>query len=255
MTQLKFFLFGTPRFVQNDHEIAFRRRKALALMSYVVMKKQPQNRDKLCAMLWSNFDTDRARNNLRRELSVLKSNLGDGILKADSSQIWIDPDADLWVDVDVYLRSSREAGNKAHFSPPDKLQELEDSTQLYQDDFLAGFGLSDSPAFDEWQYFATENLRRSLSETLQTLIYWYIEQSDFIKAIEHCQRWLALDQLHEPAHRQLMQLLAWSDQHTSALRQYETCVTLLQQELDVLPETSYPTPNKSSDESTLVSDH
>ncbi|MBI4771759.1 MAG: AAA family ATPase, partial [Chloroflexi bacterium] len=45
----------------------------------------------------------------------------------------------------------------------------------------------------------------------------------------------ALDPLHEPAHRHLMRLYAWSDQRAAALRQYRECVRVLDQELGVSP--------------------
>ncbi len=51
----------------------------------------------------------------------------------------------------------------------------------------------------------------------------------------HARRRLQLDPLHEPSHRTLMRLYAWSDQRTAALRQYRSCVTTLEEELGVPP--------------------
>ena len=237
MGQLKLYLFGTPRFMNNaDEIIIFRRRKALALIAFLVTKKQAQNRDKLCAMLWSDFDTDRARNNLRRELSLLNSSLGHTILEADRLQIWLNPDIDLWIDVEAYSSCLSKVNNWAQPLSLVQVRALEEALTLYQDDFMAGFGLSDNPLFDDWQYFESDNLRRSLTSVLQSLIQEYVTQKNYAQAIDHCHRWLATDPLHEPAHRQLLKLLAWSGQYSSALAQYDTCVNLLKQELGVLPE-------------------
>ena len=49
-------------------------------------------------------------------------------------------------------------------------------------------------------------------------------------------RWLALDPLHEPAHRLIMQLHAWDGDRAAAVRQYRECVKVLQEELGVEPE-------------------
>ena len=57
----------------------------------------------------------------------------------------------------------------------------------------------------------------------------------FNEAIEHARRWLALDQLQEPAHRLLMELYARSDQRSASLRQYRECVRVLDSELGVTP--------------------
>jgi tetratricopeptide (TPR) repeat protein len=46
---------------------------------------------------------------------------------------------------------------------------------------------------------------------------------------------MALDPLHEPAHRWLMQLYAWAGQRAAALRQYRECVRILEGELGVSP--------------------
>src|SRR5207248_2977441 len=54
-------------------------------------------------------------------------------------------------------------------------------------------------------------------------------------AIPYARRWLALDRLHEPAHRQLMQLYTWVGQRAAALHQYRECVQVLEQELGVAP--------------------
>jgi DNA-binding SARP family transcriptional activator len=71
---------------------------------------------------------------------------------------------------------------------------------------------------------------------LQRLLGWHSGQGDFEQAIEYGRRWLAMDTLHEPAHRQLMKLYAWAGQQAAAIRQYEECVRYLDEELGVPPE-------------------
>ena len=39
--------------------------------------------------------------------------------------------------------------------------------ELYRGDFLEGFSLRDSAAFDEWQFFQAEALRQELAAALQ----------------------------------------------------------------------------------------
>ena len=55
-------------------------------------------------------------------------------------------------------------------------------------------------------------------------------------AIGHARRWSALDPLHEPAQRLLMQLHAWAGDRAAAVRQYQECVKVLQAELGIEPE-------------------
>ena len=112
---------------------------------------------------------------------------------------------------------------------------LERAVSLYQDDFMAGFTLRDSPAFDDWQFFQAEGLRRELASALERLSELDSNASQHGTAIAHARRRLALDTLHEPAHRWLMRLYAWSGDRTAALRQYRECVRVLERDLGVPP--------------------
>src|SRR5205085_11329466 len=80
-----------------------------------------------------------------------------------------------------------------------------------------------------------ESLRRDLATALERLIDCHSRAGEFAPAIGYARRWLALDPLHEPAHRQLMLLYAWAGQRAAALHQYRECVRVLDQELGVPP--------------------
>ena len=60
------------------------------------------------------------------------------------------------------------------------------------------------------------------------------------RCLQSVQRWLALDPLHEPAHRALIRLYADTGDRAAALVQYRECVRALSRELGVppLPETT-----------------
>jgi serine/threonine protein kinase/Tfp pilus assembly protein PilF len=74
-----------------------------------------------------------------------------------------------------------------------------------------------------------------LASALERLVQGHSSQGDYEAAIPHARRRLALDPLHEPAHRQLIELYAHSGQQAAALRQYQECVRILEEELGVLP--------------------
>lgn len=107
--------------------------------------------------------------------------------------------------------------------------------ELYRGDFLAGFALRDSPQFDDWQSFQAELLRGELADALDRLARGHSARSEFDSAIRYARRRLALDSLHEPAHRRLMQLYAWASDRAAAVRQYRECVRILEEELGVPP--------------------
>jgi len=117
----------------------------------------------------------------------------------------------------------------------DCLPPLSEAVDVYRDDFMAGFGLRDSAAFDDWQFFQSESLRRELAGALERLARGRGALGEWEPAVAHARRWLALDTLHEPAHRLLIQLYAWSDQRAAALRQYRELERLLDQEMGEAP--------------------
>ncbi|HFQ92651.1 MAG TPA: tetratricopeptide repeat protein, partial [Anaerolineae bacterium] len=101
--------------------------------------------------------------------------------------------------------------------------------------FMAGFTLPDAPEFDEWQFFQADDLRQKLAAALEALIAHYCAQGNTDEAIPLARRFVALDPLHEPAQRLLMQTYAQAGRDSAALRQYELCRQILQAELGVEP--------------------
>lgn len=241
---LRLYLLGNPRLEDNGRAANLSRRKALALLAYLAVSRQPRSRDELAALFWAEQDQSGARTNLRRDLSVLKQVLGDEALSADQQQVSVNLNGMLWLDVadfDAQIDAAR-----AHAHPDGQICDecaahLSEAAALYAGDFMAGFSLPDSAAFEEWQFFEAERLRRRLAGALQGLIEWHIDRDEIERGIDYGRRWLALDPLHEPAHRRLMQLYAWSGQQSAALRQYQECVRLLKTELDAPPEAATTT--------------
>jgi len=245
MEPVQVFLFGFPRVEREGRAVPVNRRKMLALLAYLLATRQPHSRETLAAMFWPEYDTSSAMANLRRNLSFLKEILGEGLLDIAREKVRIHHEAELWVDVWAFENAVRKAEEHGHFRSPHGagltacagcLADLEEAAALHTADFLAGFNLPDSPSFDEWQFFQGERLRSLLAEVLVHAARAHIEQGSYDRAVEPARRWLAIDPLHEPAHRMLMQLYAWAGQPTAALRQYHVLEDLLEQELGGTPE-------------------
>jgi predicted ATPase/DNA-binding SARP family transcriptional activator len=236
---LRLFLFGALRIEHNGVPVLLGRSRAQALLAYLALSRQPLERARLLALLWPEFDTDSARNNLRRELSLLKTSLSNELLVADRRTVAWNMQAAAWVDVAVF--QDQVAAWTQHGHPAEELCSacaagLAAAVQLAGDDLLAGFTLPDSAAFDEWLFFQREGLRRQLAGALEALASWHARRGEYDRALEFARRRLALDPLHEPAQRMLMRLYAWAGWHAAALRQYEACAQLLQAELGGEPE-------------------
>jgi ABC-type oligopeptide transport system substrate-binding subunit/DNA-binding SARP family transcriptional activator len=239
MSKLKLYLLGPPRLERDGISLEFDTRKNMALVAYLGVTGESHTRETLITLLWPELEPSRARAGLRRNLSVLKKALDGEWLVVERETIGTDPKAGFWSDLDQFqslLTSWRGHGHPQTDVCPECLTSLTEAVELYRGDFLEGFSLRDSPNFDDWQFFQTEGLRQEKASALERLVRGHTAQETYQAAIPYARRWLALDPLHEPVHRQLMGLYAWSGQRAAALRQYGECERILDEELGVSPE-------------------
>lgn len=219
--ELRIHLLGAPSIEVGRARVETDTRKATALLAYLAVSEQPQRRATLAAVLWPDADEQKARGALRRTLSVLRTALGDRWLDADGETIALER-PHVHVDVVEFRKAIREGRFDA-------------AVALYRGDFLQGFSLRDSTQFDDWQAAETDALRADYADALTHLAANAERNGDVAAAIAHAKRRLALDPLHEPAHRDLMNLYARSGDRAAALRQYREAVRLLDKELGVAP--------------------
>jgi DNA-binding SARP family transcriptional activator len=213
-------------------------RKAVAMLAYLAVSGVSHRRESLAALLWPDYDQIHAMGALRRTLSSLRKALRGEFLEIKRETVGIHPLADWWLDVAEFHRLLNEGQSHGHARAqvcPRCILDLENALRLYRDHFMAGFTLRDSPEFDDWEFYQAESLRRELADVLERLVQGYAAQGNYDKAIGVARRQVSLDPLHEPAHRQLMQLYAQSGQHNAALRQYQECERILEEELGVPP--------------------
>lgn len=235
---LRLSLLGPPQMERDGVPVYVDTRKAVALAAYLAVTGQPHGRDSLAALLWPEYEPARAYANLRRTLWALGKAIGKEWLAADSDLISLHPAGGYWLDIDefhAHLVTCAQHDHASEEACDACVSILTQAVALYRGDFLAGFSLRDSPAFDDWQFFEAESLRQEFSATLERLIRCLISGRRFETAILHARRWVALDPLHEPAQRRLMLLYAWSGQWSAALRQYNECARILEAELGAKP--------------------
>jgi DNA-binding SARP family transcriptional activator len=238
---IRVYLFGAPRIEKDGQPIAVDTRKALAMLAYLVLGEtgsaRGYTRDKLAALLYPEADQSKARGALRRTLSTLRKSIGRDCIEIERERIELKRDC-LWVDVLGFRENIYQIHSHGHLSTQvcrECLPLLEKSALLAEEEFLAGFSLRDSPQFDDWQSYQGEALRQERAAVLEKLSLGLAAQGDYNLAVRYARRWLALDNLHEEAHRRLMRLYSWKGQRNAALRQYRECVRILDQELGVPP--------------------
>lgn len=224
---LKISLLGRPIITLNDEPVTgFVSDKALMLLSYVVMQPSEAGhaRTTLATLLWGDMPADRARANLRMALYNLQKLIPDYLQSNRKTVTW-QAEMPLWLDV-VEFQAGIDSG---------EIADLKSAVPHYRGEFMQGLGFEDAPDIEEWLRLQRESLRLRALEALDQLSRHYALQGHWEASIDVARQLLSIEPWREETHRQLMQLLARTQQFAAALMQYETCRAVLADELGVAP--------------------
>jgi len=213
---------GAPTATPAIQPVKLETRTTEALLLYLSCQERAVSRELLAELIWPERNQEQARANLRLALHRLRRQLEPFLLVTRQS-VGLKPNAAIDVDAATF-QNHLAAGQLAL------------ATGLYRGDFLDGFYLDDSPAYEQWALLERERLRTLALAAWQQTIEQQIADGQPQAAIASAQRLLQLDPLHEANHRQLLRLLAQSGQRGAALAQYEALRRLLHTELGAPPD-------------------
>lgn len=236
--KLEIRLLGPPRVLASGQILPLRRRKALALIAFLASSRTPHTRELLAAMFWPDADRDSAHAQIRNHVWILRAAGLGPWLSVEGEMVELREDEDLWIDVRQHRRLLERGGlvpGRRGTLPPDAEANLSDAVEIYQESFLAGFHLSDSVAFDEWQLREEEALRTGLGAALDALIRLREKRGDLEGAAASACRRMELDPLDERSLRTLMLLYKRMGKRQEALLWYERTSKLLERELALAP--------------------
>lgn len=203
-------------------------RKAQGLLSFLALNGgQAASREILATLLWGNSGTEQARQSLRQCLVALRTALGSGAdhhIASDGTTITLAPSA---ISVDA-LEFAANCGSQ-------DLRIIEQTSTLYRDTFLSGLSIPVEP-FERWLTIERQRFESLRLDFLMKLSMVRAVAGQHDKAILACRQLIALDPLREEGHRFLMTLHASTGNRGGALLQYEQCVEILRDELDIGPD-------------------
>ncbi|NTU85853.1 MAG: SARP family transcriptional regulator, partial [Chloroflexales bacterium] len=243
--RLSLSLFGSPQVILDGAPIAsFRYDKVFALLTYLAVERdRPHRRELLAGMLWPDQAERSARRSLSQAIFMLRQVIGDDLaapscLLVSGSGLQFNPAADWSLDVASFGRLIDACA--AHQHALGELCDacagrLEQCAALYRGDFLVGFSLAASPAFDEWAARTRERLHLQALDALDKLAAT-CERRGSEAATTWLHRLVELDPWREDAHRRLMRAYSRGGDRAAALAQYERCRQALASELGIEPE-------------------
>ncbi len=238
MPTLRVELFGKLRIRCGETQIdCLDVAKAQELLCYLLLHREwPHPRETLAGLLWGDCSCAQSKKYLRQVLWQLQTciekqaQITHGpLLLLDADWIQINPDAALWLDVDVFERAyTRVQGIAGHSLDAQAARSVEEAVELYRRDLLDGW-------YQDWCIFERQRLQDMVMSLLDKLMAYCEANGSYEAGIEYGTCILRYDQAHERTHRSLMRLLYLSGDRVAALRQYRRCAEALREELDVAP--------------------
>jgi DNA-binding SARP family transcriptional activator/predicted ATPase len=226
-------LLGKLRFLFGQQPLSSVSTNRLqSLLAYLVLHGDAaQSREHLAFLLWPESSESQARTNLRQLLHHLRRALPAecSLLVADNQTVRWRLDGACSIDViefETAVGRAAEAEKKGDFISA--REAFDEAAGLYQDDLLPDL-------YDGWLETKREQLRQQFAEVLNRLAASLEMAGDFVAAIRHATKLVALDPLREPSYQMLMRLHVRNNDRSSALRVYHQCMRTLQRELGISP--------------------
>ncbi len=217
-------LLGRPVIKQEEKNIHIPRRKSRALLFYTAAHSQPVSREDLLELLWPDLPRASALQTLRTSLYNVRQVLENSIL-VDSSNLSLTDQIE--VDAVAFLTGMKDAG--------DRIEELEKALSLYTGEFLQGFYLPESAAFENWLNMERERYRQTALKGFSYLADLHKEKQDYQSAIHSLDKALHIQPLQEDLQRERILLHHLAGDRPGAIQRYDELRKLLDQELGVPP--------------------
>jgi len=222
--QVRLLTLGGVRCFRGDREIAGLpgQRLRCAVLVHLAVEREV-TRESLVSLLWPERDPERARHALNQQLYELRQALGEEWLESQADPIRVT--SSLQVDVHAFEAA---AGRGA----------LEEALSAYGGEFLAGFFLRESAAFEHWIDRRRGRLARLHRQVRGEFIDQCVARGDSARAIAEARRWVELEPTEDEAQHRLIERLAAAGDRAEAIRQYDSYQRVLEaDELEPLEHT------------------
>jgi two-component SAPR family response regulator len=231
------YCLGSFRVYQDDHLITdWESLKAKCILKYLVAHHgTPIVKDILMDVFWPDAEPEAARRNLHQAVYALRKTLRQRrpdfpYVRFENDCYLLNPGISVWLDFEQFEEHVRDGQClEADGQLAAAIEKYGIAEGLYGGDFLEG------DLYEDWPGPQRQHLRTLYLHMAGCLSEYYVKHSDLAAAIVLCRKVLSLDNCCEEAHRRLMACYLAQGQRHLAVRQYQTCVQALREELDLAP--------------------
>jgi DNA-binding SARP family transcriptional activator len=193
---------------------------AQRVVAFVALRNRPTLRPYVAEMLWLDATQDRAMANLRSALWRLRQP-GTAIVEASGDYLSLGPS--VAVDVLDLLAWSHAMLTGTAGPACERVEEIVEAGDLLPD------------WYDDWVLIERERVRQLRLHALERACIELTTMGEFGRAIEAGMAAIAEEPLHESGHVALINAHLGEGNRAEAIRQYETYVRLMREELGLAP--------------------
>jgi DNA-binding SARP family transcriptional activator len=228
---------GEPAvYLRQEPITRWRMARAMELCFYLLDCGRPMRKEAIITALWSEVDEQTTRTFYSTVYYLRQALRGESVIIAKGGTYALRLKAlygnSVWYDVEAFLEAQAQAKQT--------LDEQQDAlartsylrmVDLYRGDYV-------QPFYNDWSTNRRDELRRAYLDARQqlALIAWRAEEFD--ESVIHWQHMLAVDNWMEEAHYGLMRCYIRQGKRGLALRQYQRCKDIMEQEFGVAPRAS-----------------
>ena len=220
MNKIEINLLGSPAFLIDSQQVKFSRKKAMALMIYLVCTDRKVVREELAEMFWPGCTQSKALSSLRTIISEIKSLFPKGLFITNGDFLFLEKDyftCDLITFRKIIIKNT-------------SLKEKEEAVHLWKGGFIKGFYLNTNCEFTSWQLQEEQNIYFNYKQLLKSLYEKAIEENKLSSALNYARSCLNLDNFDEESHRAIIYIHALRGEKKLALNQYELCKKIMSEE-------------------------
>ncbi|MEQ8675292.1 MAG: BTAD domain-containing putative transcriptional regulator [Aggregatilineales bacterium] len=230
---LEITVLGIPQIKLDAQRITtFESRTAEAVLYYLAVTGRIHSRETLAEFFWSERSQAQSLSNLRTVLHRLRRVL-EPYFDITRSTVVLQRNAGVWIDAVDVLQILNETD--VHHLTAISATRLEQALMNYRGAFLDGFFLRDCVDFENWTLTMREMLQIRVTDTLDALIEYYLQNNMHVPAIAQVERLIKIDPLREQSYALKMRLLADLGQRDRAIEVYHHLTVLLHSELAISP--------------------
>lgn len=231
--KLTIYAFGEPTVLLDEQPIKrWRMTHTMELFFFLLDAAHPVSKEVILTALWPEYD-ERTSHIFHDTVYQLRKLLGESSVVFRSAGYSLDLAScygeHIWYDVHEFQRLRSEAEQALRAANEGHVKEaLLEMVQLYRGDYGRSF-------YSDWCTFRRDELRTMYVEARRQLAHMAWKAEAWSESADHWRQMLRIDNCLEEAHYGLIRCYVRQGKRGMALRQYQACQDILQEELGVQP--------------------